>query len=448
MNWYFCLMFYKSMQYPFKCALIALIFCETLLISVTAKPLSPYKNKKWVVVIDAGHGGKDPGCHGKRFKEKDIALSVALKLGHLIEENDENVKVIYTRSTDVFIPLNERAEIANRNHADFFICVHCNASKDKSAYGAATYVMGLYKSEGNLEVAKRENSAVLFEKITSEHTMGLTPILRKETFLFAMYPNMYLEQSLDLSSKIQKEYVNKLNRTDNGVKQAGFLVLWKTAMPSLLTEIGFLTNPDEETFIGSQKGQNKVAECLFFALQEYIDEKEGVSFKEGGFKLSSAITDTATTGDTAAETDDTNQKTPVVDTPKIKTVVPNQPPVPVKHEPADNTADKMKQSLKTLHADSAKINTTKYTDDSTKVVYKVQITSASQPIAMDDARFKDIPDVEMYFDKTMYKYTAGHYYSMDDATKLQTKLRERGFTGAFVIAFKGKNRVVGSPNGK
>ncbi|HTA27914.1 MAG TPA: N-acetylmuramoyl-L-alanine amidase, partial [Bacteroidia bacterium] len=416
-------------------------FCETLLISVTAKPLSPYKNKKWVVVIDAGHGGKDPGCHGRKYKEKDIALSVALKLGHLIEENDENVKVIYTRSTDVFIPLNERAAIANRNHADFFICVHCNASKDKSAYGAATYVMGLYKSEGNLEVAKRENSAVLFEKDYKRTYDGFDPNSPEGNILFAMYQNMYLEQSLDLSAKIQKEYVNKLSRTDNGVKQAGFLVLWKTAMPSLLTEIGFLTNPEEENFIGSQKGQNKVAECLFFALQEYIDEKEGVSFKENGFKLSAATADSISTGDTAAETDDTNQKTPVVDTPKIKAVAPNPPPKPIKQEPANNTADKMKASLKTLHADSAKINTTKHTDDSTKVVYKVQITTVSQPIAIDDSRFKDIPDVEMYFDKTMYKYTAGHYYSMDDATKLQTKLRERGFAGAFVIAFKGKNRV-------
>ena len=112
------------MKYAFKCALIALVFCETLLISVVAKPLAPHAKKKWVVVIDAGHGGKDPGCHGRKYKEKDVALSVALKLGHLLEENDENVKVIYTRSTDVFIPLNERATIANRNHADFFICVH------------------------------------------------------------------------------------------------------------------------------------------------------------------------------------------------------------------------------------------------------------------------------------------------------------------------------------
>ncbi|HTB31916.1 MAG TPA: N-acetylmuramoyl-L-alanine amidase [Bacteroidia bacterium] len=444
------------MQYASKCALIAIVFCETLLISVVASPLSPYKNKKWVVVIDAGHGGKDPGCHGRRFKEKDVALSVALKLGHLLEENDDNVKVIYTRSTDVFIPLNERADIANRNHADFFICVHCNASKDKDAFGAATYVMGLYKAEGNLEVSKRENSSVLLEKDYKKTYNGFDPNSPEGNILFSMYQNMYLEQSLDLSAKIQKEYANKANRTDNGVKQAGFLVLWKTAMPSLLTEIGFLTNPQEENYIGSQKGQNKTAECIFYALQEYIDEKEGVTFKEGDFKLNAATSDTSTTDDTAtSETPDTTTQAPVVDTPKVKAAVQKAAapkPVPVKPAPVDNTAsenaNKMKASVKELHADSAKINTTKYVDDSTKIVYKIQITTASQPLAMDDPRFKDIPDVEMYFDKTVYKYTAGHYYTMEEADKLQTKLRSRGFKDAFVIAFKGKNRVVGSPTGK
>jgi N-acetylmuramoyl-L-alanine amidase len=431
------------MQYVFKCTLVVLVFCETLLISAVAGPSSPYKNKKWVVVIDAGHGGKDPGCHGTKFKEKDVALSVALKLGHLIEENNENVKVVYTRSTDVFIPLNERADIANRNHADFFICVHCNASKDKTAYGAATYVMGLYKSEGNLEVSKRENSSVLYEKDYKQTYNGFDPNSAEANILFSMYQNMYLEQSLDLSAKIQKNYSNKAARTDNGVKQAGFLVLWKTAMPSLLTEIGFLTNPTEEKYIGSSKGQEKIADCIFFALQEYIDEKEGVAFNESDFKIASAQPDTVAPADSVAETIDSSAKTGGPDTirPKIEAPKPN----PVKPAPQESAtpgnADKMKESLKALHADSGSINTTKYSDDSTKIVYKVQIATSSQPYAIDDSRFKDIPDVEMYFDKTIYKYTAGHYYTMDDADKLQNKLRSRGFKDAFVIAFKGKSRV-------
>lgn len=433
-------MFYKSMQYTAKCALIAFVFCETLLISGFAKPVLPYGKKKWVIVIDAGHGGKDPGCHGKKYKEKDVALSVALKLGKYLEENDKDVKVIYTRSTDVFIPLNERADIANRNHADFFICVHCNASKDKTAFGAATYVMGLYKAEGNLEVSKRENSSILLEKDYKKTYNGFDPNSDEGNILFAMYQNMYLAQSLDLSAKIQKQYVDKAARTDNGVKQAGFLVLWKTAMPSLLTEIGFLTNPEEEKYIGSQSGQNKIAQCLFFAMQEYIDEKEGVTFNASDYKLSSGQKDTDTVEDTLVVPSDTTSSNE--DTVKEKPELPKDNPVKPKDGNSSGSVDKMKESVKELHADSARINTTKYTDDSTKIVYKVQIASSSQPIAMDDPRFKDIPDVEMYFDKTTYKYSAGHLYKMDEATKLQNKLRDRGFKDAFLIAFKGGKRVA------
>jgi N-acetylmuramoyl-L-alanine amidase len=433
-------MLYKSMQYASKCALIALVFCETLLISGFAKPALPATKKKWVIVIDAGHGGKDPGCHGKKYKEKDVALSVALKLGKYLEENNKDVKVIYTRKTDVFIPLNERADIANKNHADFFICVHCNASKDKTASGSATYVMGLYKSEGNLEVSKRENASVLLEKDYKKTYDGFDPNSDEGNILFAMYQNMYLEQSLDLAAKIQKQYADKAARTDNGVKQAGFLVLWKTAMPSLLTEMGFLTNPTEETYIGSKKGQSKIAKCLFLATQNYIDDKEGVAFKESDYKFDSS--DSTSVEDSAVESSDTASA--VVDTTVTVAKEAPQKAAPVKavDKGTSTDADKMKEAVKGLHADSARINTTKYIDDTTKIVYKVQIASSSQPIAMDDPRFKDIPDVEMYFDKTTYKYTAGHFYTIEEATKLQSKIRERGFKDAFLIAFKGKNRVA------
>ncbi len=428
------------MQYASKCALVLLIFCETLLISGFAKPVAHNAKKKWVIVIDAGHGGKDPGCHGKKYKEKNVALAVAVKLGKYLEQNNKDVKVIFTRKTDVFIPLNERAEIANKNHADFFICVHCNASRDKTAYGSATYVMGLYKSEGNLEVSKRENASVLLEKDYKKTYDGFDPNSDEGNILFAMYQNMYLEQSLDLASKIQKEYVSKAARVDDGVKQAGFLVLWKTAMPSLLSEIGFLTNPAEENFIGSQKGQNKIAQCLFYATQNYIDDKEGVAFKESDYSFEEK--DSTEVEDTAAEASDSAVGA-VVDTTvtPVKVAPTVQTPVKSTDKGTLTDADKMKQSVKGLHADSGSINTTKYKYDSTKVVYKVQIAASSQPIAMDDPRFKDIPDVEMYFDKTTYKYTAGHFYKQDEVYKLQTKLRERGFKDSFVIAFKGKNRI-------
>jgi N-acetylmuramoyl-L-alanine amidase len=480
---------HKSIQYTVKCALLAFVFCETLLISATAKPLTPQITKKWVVVIDAGHGGKDPGCHGVKYNEKDVALAVALKLGHLLEANDDNVKVIYTRTTDVFIPLNERAEIANRNHADFFICVHCNASPDKTKYGAATYVMGLYKSEGNLEVSKRENSSVLYEKNYKQTYNGFDPNSDEGNILFAMYQNAYLAQSLDLSTKIQKEYSGQAGRTDNGVKQAGFLVLWKTTMPSLLTEIGFLTNPEEESFIGSQKGQNKIAQCLFFALQQYIDEKEGTTFNADDFKLAPTKSDSIPVKSTTVETPDTSAKVAPIDT--IKAVVVKPQPTPVKQIKATTPkdADKMKASLKILHPDTTAnvaekqapdttthkaiksiVDTTankpikkspdltahktvkltvdstthksiKIAADSTKIIYKVQIVLSPKPLEMSDARFNNVQDVEMYIDKGMYKYTSGHFTTLDEAVRLQAKLRAQGFKDCFVVAFKGKNRV-------
>ncbi len=442
-------MLYKSMQYTAKCALIAFVFCETLLITGYSKPFFPTGKKKWVVVIDAGHGGKDPGCHGKKYKEKDVALSVALKLGKYLEQNDKNVKVIYTRTTDVFIPLNERAEIANRNHADFFICVHCNASRDKTAYGSATYVMGLYKSEGNLEVSKRENSSVLLEKDYKKTYDGFDPNSDEGNILFAMYQNMYLSQSLDLSAKIQKEYVGKASRTDNGVKQAGFLVLWKTAMPSLLTEIGFLTNPAEETYIGSQKGQNKIAQCLFFAMQQYIDEKEGVIFNAGDFSFNSDKPDTVASQDTTS----ISQPDTAVSVKESNTVIQPKPDAPKPLETKQQvgtsvgTADKIKESMKGLHADSSANYNKTYIGDSAKIVYKIQVAAAAQPISMDDPRFKNLPDVELYMDKSIYKYTAGHVYTFDAASKLQTQIREQGLKDAFIVAFKGNNKVA-VPTGK
>jgi N-acetylmuramoyl-L-alanine amidase len=314
--------------------------------------------------------------------------------------------------------------------------VHCNASPDKTKFGSATYVMGLYKAEGNLEVSKRENSSVLFEKDYKKTYDGFDPNSDEGNILFAMYQNTYLEQSLDLAAKIQKEYANKAGRTDNGVKQAGFLVLWKTAMPSLLTEIGFLTNPKEETYIGSHKGQDQIAECLFFALQEYIDEKEGLSFAPGDYKFAPDKPDSLSVDDSASVLPD-SANSPV----KVDTVKPPSPKTnPVKTPKKGNTksTNKMKESVKVWHTDTTAISNAA---DTSKIVYKVQIVSSPKALVIDSIKFKDVPDVEMYMDKGTYKYTAGHFDSVDEAVKLQTKLRDQGFKGAFVVAFKGKNRV-------
>lgn len=234
-----------------------------------------YKLK--TVVIDAGHGGKDPGAViGKgKGKEKDITLSVALKLGELIEKNFSDVKVIYTRKTDVFVELFKRAQIANSNKADLFICVHVNSSKKADPFGSETYVMGLHKTVGNLEVAMTENSVITKEDNYQNQYEGFNPHSPEAFIIFSLYQNAYLEQSLNFASKIQNQYTNYAKRTNRGVKQAGFLVLWKTAMPSILTEVGFLSNPDEGEYLLNNFNQQKIAISIFKAFKEYKYELEG-----------------------------------------------------------------------------------------------------------------------------------------------------------------------------
>lgn len=440
---------------------ICLLFCTAL----TFFSFRPAEKKKWVVVIDAGHGGKDPGCHGKRFKEKDVALAVALKFGHYLEQNNKDVTVIYTRKTDVFVQLNERAEIANRAHADFFICIHCNASPDHDADGAATYVMGLNKSEGNIEVAKRENSSILLEKDYKQTYDGFDPNSDEAAVLFAMYQNIYLTQSLSMSTKIQKEYTTLVKTNDNGVKQAGFLVLWKTAMPSLLTEIGFLTNPAEEKILGSQKGQNEIAKSIFLAFEQYKAEKDGTTYSPNSYDLKPLVVNNMP--DTVMDNDDTisekpganeekeEEKTPAkVDSVKeeepVKKVVVEEKKelAPVKKDTAETKAEKMQEAIKNLHPDTAvmaskftpTIDTTK--NDSTRIIYKVQFAASPHPLPVKDSKYANIPNIEMYQDNTTYKYTAGRYFTLKEAADLQNTLRNNGYKDAFVVTFKGNKRVT------
>jgi len=268
----------------------------------------PAKDRKVkVIVIDAGHGGKDPGCNGVTHKEKDVALAVALKLGKLIEEYVKDVKVIYTRKTDVFVELEDRARIANDNNADLFISIHCNAAgkpvmiKDKKTgkmrpktfknskgktivvetanpvpYGSETYVMGLKNEEGKMKVAQRENSVILMEDNYESKYQGFDPNSEESYIIMSNYTSGYVIQSAGLALKIQEEYSKRAGRVDKGVHRQSIWVLWRTSMPSVLTEIGYLTNPQEEKFLGSEKGQEYMASCLFRAFRKYKDEQEGI----------------------------------------------------------------------------------------------------------------------------------------------------------------------------
>lgn len=226
------------------------------------------------IVIDAGHGGHDTGCKGVESLEKDVALSIALKAGKYIEDNFPEVKVIYTRSDDTFIELIERANIANNAKADLFISVHCNANESTKPFGTETYAMGLHVSEANLKVAQRENSAILLEDDYKQNYEGFDPKSPEAYIMFSLYQNANLDKSLNLASKVQSQFEGRLQRTSRGVKQAGFLVLYKTTMPSILIETGFLTNREEEKYMVKEENQYYLASAIFRAFREYKEEME------------------------------------------------------------------------------------------------------------------------------------------------------------------------------
>ncbi len=225
------------------------------------------------IVIDAGHGGKDPGCSGFGSKEKDIALDVALKLGEFIMQNMEDVKVVYTRKTDVFVELHERAAIANRNHADLFISIHVN-SGPAGLYGTETFCMGLHKSEQNLEIAQRENSSILMEHDHKEKYEGFDPKSPQSYILFSLFQSAFMANSAKLAGKIEREFAETNNRHSRGVKQAGFLVLWKTSMPSVLVETGFLTDTTDANYLKEERGRVDTAWGIYSAIEDYKTEME------------------------------------------------------------------------------------------------------------------------------------------------------------------------------
>ena len=250
----------------FRFGVLALIFLMPLLANAQKG------EKIQTIVIDAGHGGKDTGALGSLTTEKAINLSVAKKLGAYITENLPDVKVVYTRSTDKFVELSERAAIANRNNADVFISIHCNSTEGTTtAKGAETFVMGESKNEKNLEVAKKENAAILLEDNTDAYN-NFDPNSTEAYILFSLTQSLYQTQSLNLADKVQKQFANKVGRHDRGVQQAGFLVLWKTSMPSILVELGFINNAKEEEFLNSEKGQTQMALALYRAFEEYKRE--------------------------------------------------------------------------------------------------------------------------------------------------------------------------------
>lgn len=403
------------------CRDFVLVFIVSVICIGVSNGQSQMKDQRFTIVIDAGHGGHDPGCHGTKHKEKDVALAIALKLGNYIETNCPDVKVVYTRKTDIFLELNERAKIANDNNADLFLCIHCNASPRKEVFGSETYAMGLHKSKGNLEVAKRENAAILLEDNYKKNYDNFDPNSDEANIIFSIYQNLFLEKSLSLASKIQEYYGKKACRHDKGVKQAGFLVLWKTSMPSLLTETGFLTNPKEEKFLGSKEGQDYMALSMFLAFRKYKDELKSVK------KIY----------------DDELEKRVGCDV---------NVPLVSNHDVIDEKKDSTisleidsnlnKNSIPKIETPETKKYAGHQKNSEEEVFYSIQILNSQVKLKSTDAKFKKLKEIIEYKAKNNgYKYSTGKFLDFQEATKEQNRVRELGFKDAFIIGFKGKNRI-------
>ena len=226
------------------------------------------------VVIDAGHGGKDPGASGRFSKEKDIALRIALKLGKVMEKRFSDVEVFYTRKDDTYVSLHERAAFANEKKADLFISIHCNWIRDRNISGTETYVMGIHRSRDNFEVAKRENSVILLEEDSLDVYQGFDPENLDSYILFTLYQNAYHQNSISFAQKVENQFESRIEKHSRGVRTAGFWVLWETSMPSVLIETGYLSNRKEERLLNSAKQQDRIALAIFQAFEDYRKEME------------------------------------------------------------------------------------------------------------------------------------------------------------------------------
>jgi len=345
--------------------------------------------KTFTVVIDPGHGGKDPGAVGVSAKEKDINLAVALKLGRMITDKHKDVKVVYTRDKDRFVELDERANIANRNKADLFLSIHTNAVKKGSTVrGTETYTLGLARTEENLAVAMRENAAILLEDDYLQKYEGFDPNSSESYIIFEFMQNKHMEQSIGLASEIQKSFVSE-KRVDRGVRQAGFLVLRKTSMPSVLIELGYISNRDEERYMSSSDGQGKLSAALYNAFSKYkreYDRKQGAL--SGNGSVVTVTQEKAVAGNTVKDTKSTNT----------------------------------------------------VTTQSGSVVYKIQILTADKKIPANSKQFKGYKNISHYIENGVYKYTYGESTDLASIQKLRRTVA-KDFKDAFIISFKDGKRV-------
>jgi N-acetylmuramoyl-L-alanine amidase len=350
-------------------------------------------NRIRTVVLDAGHGGKDPGNLGTgRYKttEKHISLNVARLVGDYIRDAFPSTNVVYTREDDRFIELMERTNIANRAKADVFMSIHCNANDNRDPHGCETYVMGLHKTEANMRVAQKENEAILLEEGHELKYDGYDPKDPESMIALSLRQNIHLDHSLLLASLIQKQFRDRVGRPDRGVKQAGFLVISYTTMPSVLIELGFLTNPQEEDFLQTSEGQEYMASAIYRAFKEYKGIVEGVD-------------------------------APVA--------------------PAEGVAGRVRDGEQPAAEAPAKPADPSGVVTTAGVVFKVQVATSSKRIPLQPRNFNGIADVEEHKGAGLYKYTVGNEPDLDAARRRQQECKDKGFAGAFIVAFKDGERI-------
>lgn len=353
------------------------IFLILVLLSYFTSFAQAPTQKSWVVVLDAGHGGKDPGAVGKRSHEKDIALKIVLKAGEYIKNSFNDVEIVYTRTTDKFIELHRRAEIANQAHADLFISVHCNASAKTSPNGTEVYVMGLNKTEANLQVAMKENNSVLLEDNHSENYDGIDPNSSEAYIAFSLYTNMYLDLSLQMAQNTLSAFNANVGRNDRGIKQAPFFVLYKTTMPSILIETAFISNYEDETYLISAAGQNAMAYSIYKAFVEYRNDVDHTNYLPIDMGKSSEL----------------------------------------------------------------QIRETNAATNNEGIDFKIQFASFKEIIPSDDSRFKGLKDVHYIKDGSYYKYMCGTNSSYSGAKEELSKVKELGYNDAFLVAYQNNKRI-------
>ena len=401
------------------------------------------EHKKFTLVIDAGHGGHDAGARGSFSYEKNINLNVALAFGRYVERNCPDVKVVYTRKTDVFIPLHTRADIANKNKADLFVSIHTNALPGgKISRGMETYTLGMHRAGDNFDVAKRENSVILIEKDYKQHYEGFDPNSSESYIMFEFMQDKNMEQSVEMARLVQKHTCTLAGRQNKGVKQAGFLVLRETSMPSCLIELGFITTADEERFLNSENGIDAMGKGIYQAFASYKKKYD--------------------TNITVPYQAETKRKI------RIPSVVPEDDKKPSKKEqqpqkekekekqdqpePAANSADTQSSPEKAPDsADAAQQDNQKAAEESQQQeqtgevkndepVFKVQILANNRRLRPDSQQLKGLTDVDFYEENNLYKYTIGASTDYNEIYKLRKSLLSR-FPEAFIIAFKAGQKV-------